>query len=321
MSLAAAVRVASVSPFGAGELNEAEVDFVFAVEAVFVLVVKLLDLHGADGALRLALLALHVAVDDFLFLLAAEFADRGAAGAEVGEEFGAVVVELLALHAGDLGVDDGAGDLLFLVLAKFFDDEDAVDEVLDNAVLKSLDFGVILLLVADGLALESGEERGDFAADVGDGDDLVLGDGDDAVGVAEIQVVARGRGGRLRAKTNGGQRGGESGGETAAERHGVGKLFRKVRISRKRRRGLGAVNLGNRVPTCTQSSRRPLFRRHFSRLDSVSTETRAFCSARMRISVTRRRALTSSANLPKRSRRSDSICLRAARESARASLR
>jgi hypothetical protein len=33
------------------------------------------------------------------------------------------------LHAGDLGVDDGAGDLLFLVLAKFFDDEDAVDEV------------------------------------------------------------------------------------------------------------------------------------------------------------------------------------------------
>src|SRR5258707_411528 len=51
-------------------------------------------------------------------------------------------------------------------------------------------------------------------------------------------------------------------------------------ISLNRRRGLGAVNLGNRVPTCTQSSRRPLFLMHVKRVDSVSTATIPFRSLR-----------------------------------------
>ena len=182
-------------------------NFVFAVKAVFVFVVESLDLDRADGALGFPLLTLHVAINDFFFLFAAEFPEGRAAGAEVGEKLGPVVVKLLALHPGDLGIDDGCRDLFFLIFAEFFDDQDAVDQVLNDTVLEGLNLGVVFLFVTDGFALETGEQRGDFATHVGDGDDLVLGHGDDAIGVTQIEVIPGGGDGRLRAKPRGGERG------------------------------------------------------------------------------------------------------------------
>src|SRR5690606_38859573 len=138
------------------------------------------------------------------------------------------------------------------------------------------------------------------ATDVVDRDDLALRDGGDAVGKTQVELsiqlfirlgLAIGDGAECE-QTDQPEPAAANQGATAV-RHGVGRLFRKVIISRNRRRGRGAVNLGNREPSITQSSRWPLARRHYKRVSSVSTEMIPFCSARMRISVTSNNARTS----------------------------
>ena len=168
---------------------------VFLVKAVFVFAVKHLDAYGADDALGFPLLLLHVVEDDVFFDFLAVLAERGAFGAEVGEKLGAVVVELLAEDVGDAVVDVAGGNVagFFAVFffPKFFNDEDLVDEVLDDAILEGFDLLVELLFVA-GVALDLRDERRDFAADVIDGDDFLLGDGGDAVGKAHVQPIVLG---------------------------------------------------------------------------------------------------------------------------------
>ena len=163
-------------------------DGIILVEPLLVFAIKGLDAHRADNAVGLALLLAHVGVDDLFLHLAAVFAQGGAAGAEIGEELRAVVVELLGLDVGDAVVDETLGNALLLILAEFLHDEDAVDEALDDVVLKFLELLVELLLAA-GLALDLLDEGGDFPADIVDGDDLVLGDGGDAVGEAQVQSI------------------------------------------------------------------------------------------------------------------------------------
>ncbi len=161
---------------------------VFLVEPLLVFAVKRLNAHRADDAVGLALLLAHVGVDDFLLNLAPVFAQGGAAGAEVGEEFRAVVVELLGLDVGDAVVDEAFRDALLLVLAEFLHNEDTVNKALDDVVLEFLELLVEFLLAA-GFTLNLLDERGDFPADIVHGDDLVLGDRGDAVGEAQVQSV------------------------------------------------------------------------------------------------------------------------------------
>jgi len=83
-------------------------------------------------------------VDDLLFDFLAVFAGASCRASAVGEELRAVVVELFALPFAISPVDVAVGDVALVVavllLAKFFDDEHAVDQVLDDAVLRLLDF-------------------------------------------------------------------------------------------------------------------------------------------------------------------------------------
>ena len=138
-------------------------------------------------------------------------AQRDAAAAQVGEELGTVVVELLALDLGDAVLDEAGGDVLFLVLAELLHNEHAVDELLDDVILQGLELLVEFLLVL-GLALQLGDQWGNFAADVVHRDDLFLGDGRNAVGKAQVQPVV---GGGLR-ETGRNESGGKEGEGKAA---------------------------------------------------------------------------------------------------------
>jgi hypothetical protein len=152
------------------------------------------------------LLVHHVVVDDVLLHLLAVVAHGRAARPQVGQEFRAVVVELLGQLVGDLVVDEALGDVPLVVLLEILYDQDPVYEILDGVVLQRLELLVELLLVA-GLALELGNQGRDLAADVVDRDDLVLGNGGDSVREPQVEVVIRGkrsapgqrsRGGKLR---------------------------------------------------------------------------------------------------------------------------
>ena len=93
-----------------------------------------------------ALLALHVVVDDVLFLLFAVLAEGRAAAAEISEELRAVVVELLGKNIGDPVIDVAGGNVsrFFSVFrfVEFLDDQDAVDEILHRLVLGKTDYGI-----------------------------------------------------------------------------------------------------------------------------------------------------------------------------------
>ena len=171
-----------------GELQHAHVRAILLVKAVLVLVVEGLDLHRAHDALRLALLLAHVAEDDFLGNFLPVLAEGGAALAEVGEELGAVVVELLGLDLGNAVVDEAVRDVLLLVLHEVLHDQLAIDEVLDDVILQGLELFVEFLLVV-GIGLDLRDQRLDFPADIVDRDDLALDDRGDAVGKAQVEAV------------------------------------------------------------------------------------------------------------------------------------
>src|SRR5258708_4853933 len=297
----------------AGNLDQTQMHAVLLIEGVLVLLVERLDLDRADGAGGLGLLLAHVLVNHVLLLLLAVIPLGDAAGAQVGEELAAVAVELGNDGLGDLVINVAGGHLALLVLVEILHDQDAVDEVLDDILLQGLEFFVEFLLVAAGF-LDLGDQRADFPADVVHRDDPVLGNGSDAVGVAQVKIV-RGRRGQLAA--NGGQgRKKAGGGEQfqgwwagTSETHLAGRFCRKVMISFNLARGVGAVKRGKRLLNWMKSSRRPELRRHFSRLPSDSTDKTPLCSARARISVTKSSARTSSPNFPKRSRSSVSRSL------------
>jgi NADPH-dependent 2,4-dienoyl-CoA reductase/sulfur reductase-like enzyme len=94
-----------VSLLVARKLNEPEVNAVLLVETILVLFVIGLDTNRADDALGLPLLLAHVVVDDVFLNFAPIFPQGGAAGAQVREELGPVVVELLALNVSDSTIE------------------------------------------------------------------------------------------------------------------------------------------------------------------------------------------------------------------------
>ncbi len=192
------------------------------VEAFLVGGVVGLDLGGADDVDALALLAAHVAVDDVVLDLLAVVAKRETARFQVGEEAGAVALELGGELFGDRVVHVARRDLAFVVLAELLHDKRAVHEVADDLVLHALEFLGELLLVAR-IAADLGQDGRELAANVVHGDDLGLDHGGDAVGEAQVEaVVQRGdRRGRRRRRGRehlGGD--GCGGGEEAGDQQG-----------------------------------------------------------------------------------------------------
>ena len=192
MASARARRTSSPSA-GVLQLDQAEVDGVLLVELVFVLFVETVRCGtGLTTLSELALLRLHVVIDDVLFRLLAVVLHRLAAGAQVSQELGAVVVELVGQAVGDVIVDEAVRDVALVVLVGVVegpDDQHPVDQLLNDTVLELLKLLVEFVLVV-GLALDLGDEGLDFPADVVDRDDLVVGDRDDPIGEAQAEIVS-----------------------------------------------------------------------------------------------------------------------------------